>query len=279
MLSPAWTPDAPMKRIILHWTAGTYKANDTDRKAYHILIEGDGSLIKGLASIALNGSPLSAGYAAHTLNCNSNSIGVSLCCMGNAVESPFNAGAWPMTRVQFDKMIEVVKDLCAKYKIPVTPQTVLSHAEVQATLGITQRNKWDYTRLAFDEKYKGAKVIGDYIRSLVSSSTESKPHPVIPAGAILRAIGTGVTHIPTYDKPNGQQLGSVPLGLTMSYVRANDDNSWLYIKTPAGYNGWVPVDSVELVDSPPVTKPTTPSPLRDKINEIRKLLDELEADI
>ena len=31
-----------LKRIIIHWTAGNYKANATDKKSYHYIVEGDG---------------------------------------------------------------------------------------------------------------------------------------------------------------------------------------------------------------------------------------------
>src|SRR5690606_9981387 len=127
--------NARMQRIILHWTAGTHKANATDRKAYHFLVEGDGKVIRGDPPVDANEPPVKSGYAAHTLNCNSGSIGVSLCCMGGAKESPFDPGKWPMTQTQFDAMIELVRVLAKRYGIPISAETVLSHAEVEGTLG------------------------------------------------------------------------------------------------------------------------------------------------
>lgn len=162
-----WMPKAKMSRVIVHWTAGAHKATDFDRQHYHILIEGDGKLVRGIPSIKLNEVPAKKGYAAHTLNCNSGSIGVSLCCMAGAVESPFKAGSFPMTEKQFDTLAEVVADLCKAYDIDVSPKTVLSHAEVQTNLGIKQRGKWDYTRLAFDPSVIGAKACGDKLRAAV----------------------------------------------------------------------------------------------------------------
>ncbi|WP_330166570.1 peptidoglycan recognition protein family protein [Rhizobium sp. GN54] len=106
-------------------------------------------------------------YAAHTLNANSGSIGVSLCCMAGASESPFSAGRAPMTRAQWDAMTSVVADLCRRYGIAVTDRTVLSHAEVQPNLGIAQRGKWDFSRLAFDPSVVGAKACGDKMRAEV----------------------------------------------------------------------------------------------------------------
>ncbi|MER8949146.1 N-acetylmuramoyl-L-alanine amidase [Mesorhizobium sp. M0959] len=78
-----------MKRVICHWTAGSHSAGDTDRDAYHILVEGNGRLVRGRPSIALNSGRVKPGYAAHTLNCNGGSIGVSLCCMAGAEQRPF----------------------------------------------------------------------------------------------------------------------------------------------------------------------------------------------
>lgn len=160
-----WMPAAKMQRIIVHWTAGAHKASGLDRSHYHILIEGDGKLIRGIPSIDLNQAPARKGYAAHTLNCNSGSIGVSLCCMAGAIESPFSAGSAPMTRVHWETLPKVLAALCKRYGIPVTPKTTLSHAEVQGTLGIKQKGKWDISRLAFDPTVRGATACGDLFRA------------------------------------------------------------------------------------------------------------------
>lgn len=169
VIPESWMPWARMERIIVHWTAGAYKANRTDLAHYHILIEGDGKLVRGNHSIKDNEAPVSGGYAAHTLNLNSGSIGVSLCCMAGAQEVPFNAGNYPMTKIQWDKLIHAVAQLAGRYAIPLTRGTILSHAEVQQTLGVKQRNKWDYTRLPFDPSIKGALPIGDRMRSEVKA--------------------------------------------------------------------------------------------------------------
>ena len=163
-----WMPPAAMQRIIVHWTAGGHKATAFDKGHYHILIEGDGTVVRGTPTIDLNQSPVRKGYAGHTLNCNSGSIGVSLCCMAGAQESPFNAGIAPMTVTQWDKLPHVLAALCERYHIPVGPKTVLSHAEVQANLGIAQKGKWDIARLAFDPSIVGAKACGDIFRKRTS---------------------------------------------------------------------------------------------------------------
>ncbi|KRE15676.1 N-acetylmuramoyl-L-alanine amidase [Bosea sp. Root483D1] len=165
-----WMPAGRLERVICHWTAGQHRASDLDRSHYHILIEGQGGLVRGDSPISANGIGGTGKRASHTLNCNTGSIGVSLCCMAGAKEQPFDPGKAPMTAVQWERLVRVVADLCRRYGIPVTPRTVLSHAEVQANLGIKQRGKWDFTRLAFAPSVKGAKACGDLLRAGVSAS-------------------------------------------------------------------------------------------------------------
>lgn len=168
-----WMPDARMERVILHWTGGTHRASANDRKHYHILIEGDGSLVQGVPSIAANaeGSALRP-RASHTLNCNSGSIGLSMCAMGgpDVREFPFEPGRWPLAEIQWKAAASVVAQLCARYRLPIQPETVLSHAEVQGTLGIRQRGKWDITRLPWNDRIVGARACGDIFRSMVRAS-------------------------------------------------------------------------------------------------------------
>lgn len=161
-----WMPAASIARLILHWTAGGHKATDFDRKHYHVLVEGDGKVVRGFPSIAANGLPRAkAGYAAHTLNCNTGSIGLSLCAMAGSAERPFQPGSHPLTRSQWDMGSTVAAQLCKRYGIPVTSKTVLSHAEVQANLGIAQRGKWDIAVLAFDRAFDTARECGDRFRA------------------------------------------------------------------------------------------------------------------
>jgi N-acetyl-anhydromuramyl-L-alanine amidase AmpD len=169
-LPEEWLPDCDMERIVCHWTAGAYKANATDLEHYHLLIEGDGTVVTGDHPISDNVSTGDDDYAAHTKSLNTGSIGVSLCCMGGegVTESPFVAGPYPMTETQWRVLVEVVAELCVAYEIEVTRETVLSHAEVEGTLGVDQSGKWDYTRLAFDLEIEGALEIGDCLRGEVA---------------------------------------------------------------------------------------------------------------
>lgn len=166
-----------MKRIIWHWTAGTHKANSVDKKSYHYIIEGDGTVVTGNHPVSANalGKRLVSGqYAAHTFNLNSGSIGVSLAAMAEAVESPFNAGQYPITAAQVAALVELTEKLGKVYNIPVSPTTMLSHAEVEKTLGVKQKNKWDITYLPGYGK-KSPKEIGDILRKMVATRSSVKP--------------------------------------------------------------------------------------------------------
>lgn len=169
MIPASWMPKCNMKRIVAHWSAGAHKASALDREHYHIIFQGDGSPVRGDHSIDDNVNTGDDDYAAHTRGCNTGAIGVSLACMVGAIEKPFDPGKQPMTRKQWDAMTTGIAELCKFYGIPVTTKTVLSHAEVQSTLGIRQNGKWDFTRLAFDASVVGAKACGDKMRAEVSA--------------------------------------------------------------------------------------------------------------
>jgi N-acetyl-anhydromuramyl-L-alanine amidase AmpD len=163
-------PDCEMKRIICHWTAGEYKASDHDKECYHILIEKDGNLVRGDLSIADNVSTADEIYAHHTKGCNTKSIGITVCCMANAVERPFNAGLCPMTEQQWELLAEVAAELARRYRIPVTPQTILGHGEVERILNIDQNGKWDPMVLPWNPTMSKVEV-GKLFREQVSVLT------------------------------------------------------------------------------------------------------------
>ena len=270
-----WMPLVPMARIICHWTAGNHQASDTDRRAYHVLVEGDGRAIRGVPSIDLNSGSIKSGYAAHTLNCNMNSIGASMCGMAGAVEVPFSAGRAPLTQVQWDAFVQAVTALARRYSIPVTPKAILFHAEVQGTLGIAQRNKWDVIRLPFDPSVTGAKAVGDKLRREVTkamSGVNIAPPDPVPAGGVGRVIPRALN---TRNGPNGEVTGALRQGTRVEIV--GQDSNWLNIETPAGFSVWAHRDYIEVIDGPPALEPTKPDPRRIIIDRIRRDLDELEA--
>jgi N-acetyl-anhydromuramyl-L-alanine amidase AmpD len=168
----SWLSNVEMRRIICHWTAGAYTPSENDLSHYHILIDGDGDLHRGEHTIADNESTSDGDYAAHTRGLNTRSIGVSVCCMAGATETPFNSGAFPMKQVQWDVMIEVVAELCKRYKIPVGPSTVLGHGEVEKNIGTKQKGKWDPMKLSFEPKLTKAQV-GTKLRTAVQARLET----------------------------------------------------------------------------------------------------------
>jgi hypothetical protein len=138
-----WMPPCFMQYIVLHWTAGAYKASAVDREHYHIMIEGDGTVVRGDHEIDDNVITGDGDYAAHARKFNTRAIGLSVCCMANADDHPFDPGAFPMTEVQWRTMAEVAAELARFYNIPVTRKTVLGHGEIQGTHGVMQNGKWD----------------------------------------------------------------------------------------------------------------------------------------
>lgn len=163
-------PRADISRVISHWTGGNYAPSANDRSHYHFLIDGNAKPVRGVPSVVLNAHPKAQpGYAAHTKSSNTGSIGISVCAMAGAVERPFAAGKAPLTQGQWMALVLAVADLCERYKLPVTHKTVLTHAEVQANLGIKQSGKWDIARLPFDLKCDTAKKVGDRLRAEVAA--------------------------------------------------------------------------------------------------------------
>lgn len=87
-----------MKRIVMHWTSGSHNASPFDRRHYHLLIEGDGSIVYGTHEISDNKNIADGNYAAHTRNLNTGSIGVAVCAMAGAEQVPFRSGAYAVAK-------------------------------------------------------------------------------------------------------------------------------------------------------------------------------------
>ena len=173
-----------MQRIIIHWTGGGHHPNGTDRRHYHFLLDGAGAVHPGRhapeANARIDRPADSATYAAHTRGANTGSIGVALCAMRGAQESPFDPGDQPVTPAQVDALVQLVADLCRRYRIAVTPVTVLTHAEVGANLGVRQRGKWDITWLPGLAQPVDAPLIGDDLRRRVQAALQPPPPPRAP---------------------------------------------------------------------------------------------------
>ena len=239
-----WMPKADMKRVHVHWTAGAHKANSTDKRAYHILVEGDGKLKRGDKSIAANAKGSGMRQASHTKKANTGAIGISMCCMRQAKESPFDPGPSPMTETQWNAAIEAIAQLARQYDIKVTPVTILTHAEVEPNLNIKQRNKWDITRLAFDDNSVGNRAVGDLMRRQVAEildgidgtdAPEDVPEEMrLPK---YRVSGVHPSTLNFRDGPNGNKKGSLPERSVVERIAVVGD--WWQVRTRAGFVGWV----------------------------------------
>lgn len=170
-------------RIIVHWTGGTGLANSSDLDHYHVLIESDGKVRYGRHKPEANRDVSNGQYAAHTRALNTGSIGVALCGMHGARETPFRAGDHAITEAQVDALAGVCADMCATYGIPVKARTVLTHAEVERTLGVAQRGKWDVTWLPGMDAPGDAIEVGRTIRAMVRKALT----PAAPAPAVSNA--------------------------------------------------------------------------------------------
>lgn len=161
------TAPSGLFRVIWHWTAGTHVVSGIDRSHYHFIISGDGTVVHGAHPPEANISTSDGSYAAHTRNCNTGSIGVAVAGMHGARERPFDPGAYPIRPAQIDALVGLTADLCRRYAIPVTPRTVMSHAEVEPTLGVAQAGKWDIAWLPGMAAPQDPIAIGNILRGRV----------------------------------------------------------------------------------------------------------------
>lgn len=147
-----------LTRIHWHWTVGHHKAGAADHGHYHWLFEGDGTAILDYPEDQ---------YRPHTLNANGGAIGLSCCGMVGAQERPFKPGPEPITTASIIAMVRRTALACHEYDIPVSRWSTLSHAEVQPTLGITQKGKWDIAWLPGLSGPRDPVEVGDLIRDMV----------------------------------------------------------------------------------------------------------------
>lgn len=184
-------------RITLHWTAGTGKANATDRRAYHKIIEAGGTVVLGDHPPQAN-SPIrnprdSSTYAAHVKDANTRNLGIALAGMRGAQEIPFRPGDHPITLAQIDAALAEVARDCKKYGIAVTRKTVLTHAEVEPTLGIKQNRKWDITWIPGMDRPGDPVAVGDVLRErlLTMFMRPVVSHPLTPSPVAVTETPSG----------------------------------------------------------------------------------------
>lgn len=160
------------RRIILHWTAGTNEVSAIDREHYHWIIDGAGKIIPGRYSIADNDNTSDGRYAAHTLNCNTRSVGLAVAGMAGGRNTQY-----PISTLQIQQLCQLAARLCQYLQIDVTPQTVLMHSEVQTALGIPQRGKIDLDWLTCYPELKNRAEVGRYLREQIRALLVENPPP------------------------------------------------------------------------------------------------------
>lgn len=145
-------------RIHWHWTGGGHVPNPTDLAAYHALIPATGPVVRPVQPTV---------QRSHTRNANGGAVGIAICAMAGANERPFDRGRAPILPVQLVEMVRETARLARIYDIPVSPWSMLSHAEIQPTFGIVQRRKWDITWLPGMEAPGDPIQIGNRLREAV----------------------------------------------------------------------------------------------------------------
>ncbi len=173
ILPPAWLVPARVERVILHWTAGTYRASELDRQHYHFILEdavalGDGGdirVVRGRYTPADNERTPAGMYAAHCRGANSRSVGIAVACMLGALQGEGH-GDHPLTERLWERLAQTTAEVCRRYRVPVGPRTVLQHGEVERQLGLRQAGKWDITELSFARELTPEAVCDQFRRKV-----------------------------------------------------------------------------------------------------------------
>lgn len=154
-----------MKRIIIHWTAGTNQPCTTDYEHYHFLVNGDGLIVKGKYKPEDNTNCYDGVYAAHTGGGNTDSIGIAMCGMYIPKNTPLQLTKYPLTKIQCERCFKLIAELAKQYNLQINSQTVMTHYE----FGLKHPNtssagKIDITWLP-PYSFLRANEIGDFIRN------------------------------------------------------------------------------------------------------------------
>lgn len=156
-----------LHRVIMHWPVSGEGASGSDRQHYHLVVTHDLTVVDGYLKPEANANTGDGQYVAHTRALNTGSIGVAVDGMIGAQERPFKPGAAPFTMPMVQLMAQTVADLCLTYDIPISRYTVLTHSEVEPTLGVWQRGKWDINWLPDMDEPSDAIEVGDRIREMI----------------------------------------------------------------------------------------------------------------
>jgi len=194
------------KRVILHWTAGGHLATREEKLRYNYLCEhlagetdepeDDWARVVGGVPPERNLRNLdprrdlpaheepASGYAAHTADMNSWSLGVALCGMRGAVDRRPSPGVYwgaaPITVQQLRALFGTLVSLLAMHNLEPVPEQLFTHYEAEILHGVDQVPKgpgtwkWDITAIPHRQDL-GKDEVGGWIRDQVRRWRESLP--------------------------------------------------------------------------------------------------------
>jgi hypothetical protein len=163
------------RRIILHWTGGGPRANSTDRKAYHYIVEHDGTIVQGVHPVARNMQRVwGESYARHTGGFNSFSVGISFAGMMNFT-SPARPGSVPLKPGQVLAGLRFAAECCHAWELDaLDPAQVFHHREaweLHGVKGTRNHTKLDITHLPFMPELRRTET-GPWMRSKIAELQE-----------------------------------------------------------------------------------------------------------
>lgn len=157
-----------LDKICIHWSVGQYTPNVDDLSHYHFLVDDKGSIHNGDRPPESNlaASVKSGTYQAHCGGGNTDCIGVSMASM-LGYQGRSNVGKFPITSTQFESCCKFVAELCHKYSIVVTEDTIFTHYEFGIKHPTTSSaGKIDISFLPPHPEL-GCNEIGNFIRAKV----------------------------------------------------------------------------------------------------------------
>lgn len=155
-----------LNKLVIHWTAGAYYPNQTDLEHYHFLIDKDGKIHNGKYKPEDNENCNDGKYAQHTGGGNTGAIGISYCGMYNFRNSN-NIGNYPLTKIQLEAGFKLCAELCKKYNIEISSNTIMTHYE----FGKKHPNTTSYGKIDIiylpPYSWVNKNAVGEFIRSKV----------------------------------------------------------------------------------------------------------------
>ena len=106
-----------MKKVIIHWTAGTNQPCSTDYQHYHYTVNSDGVIVAGKYKPEDNKNCTDGKYAQHCGGGNTGSIGISMCGMYVPKNTDIKDTKFPLTKIQCEAAFKLIAELCKKYNI------------------------------------------------------------------------------------------------------------------------------------------------------------------